>query len=470
MLGRRAPSQVDRSNVMWTVMYRLPSSQAIRRRSNRGPKPGKSSGFSFPLDATPLRRPALPAVSRVLTTYHADRLISQMADFERTLLKLIRAGLAGNTQATRKEAAALLRVDTSLILSPETRSSLSDALLSRDAESPQAVSRSQSLTSLHPRPGQVEDVLALTRIESVKDIAAPVLRLPEQQELDAIVAERARVHDLEVVGLMPTRTLLLTGAPGVGKTMTAYFLAGVLRLPLVTIDLAAVVSSYLGRTGQNIRKAMDSARAAPCVMLLDEIDALGKRRDDPSDIGELKRIVNVLLLELEVWPAYGLMVAATNHPELLDRAIWRRFDRVINLSLPDQMGRQVIVARVLEAHGQPAPAELCEQVGLATPGASGAVLTLLVRDAVRQMILERGDGVSEILKTRSLGWLREEARRNPKAKQDFAVVAHQAGMSQRQIASVLEVSHVTVGTLLRERMQKQVMRPAKAVGRTKSDS
>jgi SpoVK/Ycf46/Vps4 family AAA+-type ATPase len=430
---------------------------------------GKVNGYCFPEYESSLDQSALATVRHALTAYQSARLILEMTSFDKTLLKLVRAGLVGDTQATRKQAAALLRSNTRVVLSAETRSLLSDALLHRDAEIARPVSPSQASNPFHQSSEQADDGLALTRIESVEHAVAPVLRPVEQHELNAIIAERERVDDLERVGLTPTRTILLTGAPGVGKTMTAYFLAGILSLPLVTIDLAAVVSSYLGRTGQNIRRAMDSARGSPCVMLLDEIDALGKRRDDPSDIGELKRIVNVLLLELEEWPATGLLVAATNHPELLDRAIWRRFDRVITLSLPDQTGRGAIVAKVLEAHGQPAPADLCEQVALSTPGASGAVLTLLVRDAVRQMILDRADSAKEILKARSFGWLTTEARRNPRVRRDFAVIAHRAGMSQRQIASVLGVSHVTVGTLLREDVQRQAKRPANTARPTTRD-
>jgi len=94
------------------------------------------------------------------------------------------------------------------------------------------------------------------------------------------------------------------------------------------------MSSFLGKTGSNIRVVLDFARRQPCVLLLDEFDAITKRRDDSAEIGELKRLVTVLIQAIDEWPADGLLVAATNHPELLDPAIWRRFDRVVEFPLP----------------------------------------------------------------------------------------------------------------------------------------
>jgi len=139
---------------------------------------------------------------------------------------------------------------------------------------------------------------------------------------------------------------LFSGAPGVGKTLTARWLAWRLELPLVVLDLAAVVSSYLGSSGRNIKSVLDYAKSGPCVLLLDEFDAVAKRRDDESDIGELKRIVNVILVELDRWPDTSLLVAATNHPQLLDSAIDRRFDRVIEFPMPGQAERESVLRKI----------------------------------------------------------------------------------------------------------------------------
>jgi SpoVK/Ycf46/Vps4 family AAA+-type ATPase len=137
-------------------------------------------------------------------------------------------------------------------------------------------------------------------------------------------------------GLAPTRTALFTGPPGVGKTLAARWLAQSLDRPLVTLDLASVMSSFLGRTGTNVRRVLDYAKQMHCVLLLDELDAVAKRRDDTTEIGELKRLVTVLLQEIDTWPEGPLLIAATNHAELLDPAVWRRFEVVIEFPLPDR--------------------------------------------------------------------------------------------------------------------------------------
>ncbi len=138
------------------------------------------------------------------------------------------------------------------------------------------------------------------------------------------------------LGLEPTRSVIFVGAPGVGKTLAARWLASQLNLPFYVLDLTAVMSSLLGRSGTNLRAAIDFAKSSPCVLLLDEIDAIAKRRGDESDIGELKRLVTVILQEVEEWPSHSLLLAATNHSELIDPALWRRFDQIIEFGIPGE--------------------------------------------------------------------------------------------------------------------------------------
>lgn len=165
---------------------------------------------------------------------------------------------------------------------------------------------------------------------------SPLLQEQVKNQLKQVLLEREKSELLALHGLMPTKSLIFSGPPGVGKTMTAGWLAQQLGLPLYTLDLSTVMSSFLGRTGSNLRSVIDYAKSHPSILLLDEIDAIAKKRTDESDVGELKRLVTIMLQELEDWPSSGLLVAATNHPDLIDPALWRRFDLEVTFELPNE--------------------------------------------------------------------------------------------------------------------------------------
>ncbi len=166
--------------------------------------------------------------------------------------------------------------------------------------------------------------------------AEPVWQLEIKSALEQVVLERRNDENLLREGLAPTRSVIFTGMPGVGKSLAARWLAREMKRPLLTLDLSAVMSSFLGRTGANVRYVLDYAKETPCVLLLDEFDAIAKRRDDSVEVGELKRLVTVLLQEIDDWPSTGLLIAATNHPMLLDPAVWRRFEMNISFPMPDR--------------------------------------------------------------------------------------------------------------------------------------
>src|SRR5271156_6411748 len=155
-----------------------------------------------------------------------------------------------------------------------------------------------------------------------------------ERKLERIESEFRQREALARLGLAPKSRLLFIGPPGCGKTLCAEILASDLGLTLLHARFDGIVSSYLGETANNLRRVFTYARQQLSVLFFDEFDALGKRRDDPQDVGELKRVVSSFLQLLDAYPKNNLLIAATNHEGLLDDALWRRFDEVLYFSKP----------------------------------------------------------------------------------------------------------------------------------------
>ncbi|WP_011583103.1 MULTISPECIES: AAA family ATPase [Chelativorans] len=199
-----------------------------------------------------------------------------------------------------------------------------------------------------PLPVDTDSRFQLLRVEERPELPhEPIYTEKVRETLTRLIKERRNVEALIDAGLEPTRTILFTGPPGVGKTLAAKWLARELERPLLILDLSAVMSSYLGRTGSNLRHVLDYAKSIDGVLLLDELDAIAKRRDDTGEIGELKRLVTVLLQQLDDWPSTGLLIAATNHAELLDPAVWRRFEELVEFELPGREAASAFIRALL---------------------------------------------------------------------------------------------------------------------------
>lgn len=154
--------------------------------------------------------------------------------------------------------------------------------------------------------------------------------------LHRIIREHRQEHKLRTHGLVPRRKILLLGPPGSGKTMTASAIAGEMDLPLFTIVLEVLITKFMGETAAKLRLIFDSIQQVRGVYLFDEFDAIGSKRMLANDVGEIRRVLNSFLQFLEKDDSSGIIVAATNHPELLDQALFRRFDDVIDFSLPNE--------------------------------------------------------------------------------------------------------------------------------------
>lgn len=185
--------------------------------------------------------------------------------------------------------------------------------------------------------------------EARVELSDLILSLPAKRLTQQVINEQLRADLLRAQGMQPRHRILLSGPPGNGKTSLAETIAHATALPLLTVRYDALVGAYLGETNARMARLFEYARATPCVLFFDEFDALGKERGDVHETGEIKRVVSFLLMQLDQLPSYVVAVAATNHAELLDRAVWRRFQLRLEMPAPDVAGRAVLVARYMDS-------------------------------------------------------------------------------------------------------------------------
>ncbi|MFS0860015.1 AAA family ATPase [Paenibacillus taichungensis] len=155
-----------------------------------------------------------------------------------------------------------------------------------------------------------------------------------RQNLHDLIQEHFRVDLLRTYNLEPRNRIMLAGPPGNGKTSIAEALATELMVPLITVRYEGLVDSYLGETANKLNELFNFAKTKRCVLFFDEFDTVGKERGDSQETGEIKRVVSSLLLQIDNLPSHVVVVTATNHPELLDRAVWRRFQLKLDIKLP----------------------------------------------------------------------------------------------------------------------------------------
>lgn len=273
--------------------------------------------------------------------------MDDMNEFKQDLAQVIRLALREQTEDVRLFVARLVRKYRNT--DPELAEQMDLYLRAKHTRASTPLRKTMS-PPVSDQVLPVDDESRLSLLKVFKDTAdreRPLLSSDLEETLNQLIQERRQTERLSALGLLPTRSAIFVGQPGVGKTVTARWIASQLNVPLYVLDLTAVMSSLLGRSGSNLRTALDYAKRSPCVLLLDEIDAIAKRRSDDSDIGELKRLVTVILQEVDEWPSTGLLLAATNHPELIDPALWRRFDLVIQFKAPDMPAVKEAIKRFL---------------------------------------------------------------------------------------------------------------------------
>lgn len=307
------------------------------------------------------------------------RRANTLSDVQR-LLSLFQAFRERDEKSFYRTAEAL--IDEQLAANHhELASDLRRALGTRAA--PIASTEKNGLRTL-PRDRRSNEPL-MRLVSPIVDAPDLILTRGNRRQMERIVEEWEMRGKLSRYGYRPKSRLLFWGPPGCGKTLAAHNLAVRLNLPMGVVQLSALISSFLGDTASHIARIFQEAQDKPMVLLLDEFDAIGKDRDDAHDVGELKRVVNSLLQALDGFSSVdSILIAASNHQHMLDSAIWRRFEDVVQFAKPSPQERELYLRRLL--NGVEFKGDLATVVRL-TSGLTFAEIERLVTESVKTMIL-----------------------------------------------------------------------------------
>ena len=214
-----------------------------------------------------------------------------------------------------------------------------------------------------------------------------------EERLKRIIREQRNFSKIRDHGLDPRRKILLVGPPGTGKTMTASVLAGALRIPLFLVRLDALITKYMGETAAKLRQIFDAVRDVRGIYFFDEFDAIGSQRGMSNDVGEIRRILNSFLQMIEQDNSNSLIVAATNHPEILDYALFRRFDDVIEYGLPTV--QQIVAVLKNRLAGFSKLIKNWDGIAAKGEGLSYAEITRAVKDTIKDAVIHDRPSVTD---------------------------------------------------------------------------
>ncbi|SFR07127.1 AAA family ATPase [Desulfoscipio geothermicus] len=308
------------------------------------------------------------------------------------LINLVRAGSRGDQLLFRKTVEAIIA---------EERKKQHHILASR-LEEYLKTNGSTDTKILSVPDGRIQNLFCeITPQQNLDDLILPKAVMSACSEL---VEEHQRRDLLRSYGLEPRHRILLVGPPGNGKTSLAEALAKALMVPLIVVRYEGIIASYLGETAIKLRRLFDFIRTHHCILFFDEFDTLGKERGDAHETGEIKRVVSSLLLQIDDLPSHVIVVTATNHPELLDRAVWRRFQLRMLLPAPKKAELELWFKRFEKRLGMPlgyAPSTLAEKL----EGLSFAEIEEFGNDILRRRVLTLPkDDIKSIVNDRIRQW------------------------------------------------------------------
>lgn len=296
---------------------------------------------------------------------------------------LVQSGASGDPMAFRSATEQLIK---------EERQKQHN-LLANDLERILYGDRSTPSTTAHnilpEAPFDKESGVALINIKQAnRSIDELVLAQNTLEIIENVLEEYRREDILRSYGMMPAEKVLFFGPPGCGKTLSAEAIAYELNRPLAIVRLDSLVSSFLGETAANLRKIFDFIAKHRLVVLFDEFDALGKERDDGSEHGELRRVVNAVLQMMDSYDGKSIIIAATNHEQILDSAIWRRFDELVEFPVLNKDQLQNLLQLKLRGVRREFDLDSPELHSI-FDDKSPAIIERIIRRAVKRMILKQ---------------------------------------------------------------------------------
>lgn len=250
------------------------------------------------------------------------------------LIDLVKYAITGNKPMIKKVTEAIIAEERN-----KQHTILADKLENELNKAPAAESNQNTNTFFTNGKSSIDYRAEnlMTEVSPTKKLTDLVLPTDVVNISEQFVKEQYRVDLLRSYALEPRNKILLIGPPGNGKTSLAEALAESLMLPLYVVKYDSLIGAYLGETASRLRKLMDYVSTRKCVLFFDEFETLGKERGDTHETGEIKRVVSSLLLQIDNLPSHVIVIGATNHPELLDRAVWRRFQIKMTLPTPTRV-------------------------------------------------------------------------------------------------------------------------------------